>query len=680
MKNSHYQKKTMTPSKYDFDMALEEILNEVRGYYPNFGKKEEKTINDAFAYGRRFFHGHERKNGDPYFSHATETAKILLAIKPDIDTIVACFLYNVIRYSTDPVEEIEKKFGEDVRFLCECMKEISQMQFLKENHHEQQFENIQKLLIVISQDIRVLFLKLSARIHNLQTLSCLPKDAQEALANEACEIFAPVANRLGLYEFKVAIEDLCFAQLQPKIFKTLKDEIEAIKKEQKNTWKQAEKEIIAILQKAGINVASVGGRQKHFYSVYKKMKRKNFTSCSEVYDLFGLRILVTSTDDCYRALGALHAHWKPMPNRFKDYISVPKPNGYRSLHTTILGLADNKFPTEIQIRTVKMDSDAERGPASHWAYKKTGHSSFDKNYLQRMQWLPKESEKTTNTRNEVFQEMTESILSDNIYVFTPKGDVETLPTGSTPVDFAYSVHSSIGDSCVGARINGAIKPLDYKLKSREIIEILTKKGRLPNPAWLDFVKSSKAKERIRAFVNKQQETPDEEKNKEKTTPEKSRETISIRKSVKRTTRPSQILIGGEHDIPFRLPNCCTPKAGQSVIAYKSRGLFFTIHRTNCPQLKRLSPNRFLEAHFITPKKLEIRAIERMGLSRDYTTTIANHGLSINHISTRHTIEKHNQNRRVSTWNFLVEVRTTEELQKLIKDLRKIPNVLSVKEV
>jgi GTP diphosphokinase / guanosine-3',5'-bis(diphosphate) 3'-diphosphatase len=669
----------MTPLRYDFDIALEEILNDVRGYYPKFGKKEEKLICDSFTYGRRFFHGHKRKNGDPYFAHATETAKILLAIKPDIDTIMACFLYNVIRYSAEPIEEIEQKFEKDVRFICECMKEISQMQLLKENHHERQFKNIQKLLIVISRDIRVLFLKLAARIHNLQTLDCLPKAAQESLANEACEIFAPVANQLGLYEFKVAIEDLCFKQLHPQIYKTLQEEIAEIKREQKASWKQAEKEIIETLEAAQIKVVKVMGRQKHFYSVYKKMKRKNFTSCSEVYDLFGLRVLVKSGDDCYRSLGALHARWNPMPHRFKDYISVPKPNGYQSLHTTLLGLANNKFPTEIQIRTPKMDSDAERGPACHWAYKKAGHSSFDENYLRRMQWLPKEAEKGESSRNERFQEMSESILADRIYVFTPRGDVETLPAGSTPVDFAYAVHSNIGDSCVGARVNGVIKPLDYKLQSREIVEILTKKGRQPNPAWLDFVQSVKAKERIRSFVNNKRKEETNEKDSAKTTSSKVREKISIQKSSKRIEQPTRILIGGERNIPFKIPVCCKPKAGQSVIAYKSRGLFFTIHKENCAQLKRLSPDRFLEAHFVTPKKLEIQAIERIGLSRDYMTTIANHGLNVDQLSTRHTIDKQNKNHRISNWNFTIEVRSDVELQKLIKDLQEVPNVLKVKE-
>ena len=667
----------MTPAKYDFDMALEEILTEVRGYYPKFGKKEEKLICDSFAYGRRFFHGHKRKNGDPYFSHATETTKILLAIKPDIDTIIASFLYNVIRYSTEPIDEIEEKFGKDVRYLCECMKEISQMQLLKENHHERQFENIQKLLIVISRDIRVLFLKISARIHNLKTLSCLPKDVREALAYEAREIFAPVANRFGLYEFKVAIEDLCFEQLQPEIFKTLKREIEEIKKEQKASWRQAEKEIIKTLEGANIKVVKVVGRQKHFYSVYKKMKRKNFTSCSEVYDLFGLRVLVPRADDCYRALGALHARWNPMPNRFKDYISVAKPNGYQSLHTTLLGLANTKFPTEIQIRTPKMDSDAERGPASHWAYKKAGHSSFDKNFLERMRWLPNESTKETGSRNEVFQELSENILSHRIYVFTPKGDVETLPAGATPLDFAYAVHSSVGDSCVGARVNGVIKPLDYELKSREIVEILTKKGRQPNPAWLDFVRSAKAKERIKSFINKKRETTASEKGEGKVVPEKSRETISIRKSVERTKPKIQILIGGERNIPFKIPSCCNPLPGQSLVAYKSRGLFFTIHKANCSQLKRLNPERFFESHFITSLKLEIKALDRFGFSRDCTALIAEHGLNIGELSSRYSINKENQ--KIVTWNLSVEVRSQNEFQKLIQDLHKIPNVLSIKE-
>jgi len=665
----------MTPSAYDFKKAITDIIDAVGKYYPDFGEKEENRIREAFAYGRKYFKGHCRKNGDPYFSHATETTKILLAIEPDIDTIIACFLYNILRDSLQKSDEIEQKFGKDVLYICKCMKDISQMQLLKENHHERQFENIQKLLIVISRDIRVLFLKLAARIHNLQTIGCLPKKIQEAMANEACEIFAPVAGRLGLYEFKAQLEDLCFEQLYPQYFKTLKREITDIRKEQRRSWEQAERELFEILKTSDVKVIKVLGRQKHYYSIYKKMKRKNFTSCSEVYDLFGFRILVPKVEDCYQALGVLHAKWSPLSERFKDYISVPKPNGYQSLHTTILGLANNKFPMEIQIRTPKMDSDAERGPASHWAYKKAGHSSFDKNYLQRMQWLPN-TEENTNSRDAMFQEISESMLSDRIYVFTPKGDVETLVAGSTPVDFAYAVHSSVGDSCVGARINGTIKPLYYQLKSREIVEILTKKGRQPNPAWLDFVKSSKAKERIRTFVNKHREAMLTAKD-EKSIPERTPKPIPMKKSVRRVGQPQEIIIGEERNMPFRIPSCCKPRPGQSVVAYKSRGLFFTIHKTNCAQCKRLDPDRFFEAYFVMTKKIELKGVDSVGFSRDCTAVIASHGLNIGDLSSRNSIDK--ENRKIVTWKCSLEIRSTEEFQKAMQDLQKVRNVLSVKE-
>jgi (p)ppGpp synthase/HD superfamily hydrolase len=277
----------------------------------------------------------------------------------------------------------------------------------------------------------------------------------------------------------------------------------------------------------------------------------------------------------------------------------------------------------------------------------------------------------------MFQEISESMLSDRIYVFTPKGDVETLVAGSTPVDFAYSVHSSVGDSCVGARVNGTIKPLDYQLKSREIVEILTKKGRTPNPAWLDFVKSSKAKERIKTFVNKHRETLIIGKGDDKTVPERTPKPIAVKKSVRRVGQPQQILIGGERNIPFRIPSCCKPRPGQSVVAYKSRGLFFTIHKPNCPQCKRLDPDRFFEAYFITTKKIEMSAIDRFGFSRDCTAVIASHGLNIGELTSRHSIDK--ENRKIVTWKCSLEVRSTEEFQKAMKDLQNVKNMLSVKE-
>lgn len=672
----------MPSPKYDFSSALLEIQERIQEYYPDFGTAQKKLLEEAFEFGLKSHHEQWRESGHPYFSHEVEATKILLSIKPDMETILACLLHDVIEDTPITAEEVEQKFGKKIRFLCEGVAKVSRVQ-LKEHERPSRAESIQKLFIAVAQDIRVIFVKLADRIHNLKTLEHVPAEKRERIAQESLQIYAPVADKLGLFEFKTQIEDLCFQHLHPTFFRQLHREIEDVKKQKRGFLERSRKEILTAFKKEQLQILEISGRQKSISSVYSKMKRKSFSSVTELYDLFGFRIIVRTKEDCYRALGILHTYWKPMPNRFKDYISVPKPNGYQSLHTTLLGLSGSKFPTEIQIRTLQMHQDAEFGPASHWAYKKTRHSHFDKDYLRRMSWFPQNIPQEIQTSPEkFFEEISQNILADRIFVFTPKGDIETLPEGSTPVDFAYTIHSDVGNTCVGAKVNGMIKPLDFKLKNGDIVEILTREGRTPNSAWLDFVQSSHARTHIRSFLNKQDETrtPSKSSQKELLSEKKPAPVKTPRKFVEKERHIGElnIVIGGEREMPFRLASCCKPKLGQNIVAFKSRSPHFTIHRANCRQVDRLDPERILEAYFLVEQFFEIKAYDRIGLTRDYATIIANHGLNIGELSSYYSYDQ--EGHRIVTWKFTLESVSTEEIRNLLRDLEKINKVIYAKQL
>ncbi|MCF7830732.1 RelA/SpoT family protein [Candidatus Gracilibacteria bacterium] len=673
----------MNPQNYNFSKELENLIKSIQAYHPNFRKKEEEELRVVYEFGKKSHQGQKRASGEHFFSHGVEATKILLSILPDLETIYACLLHDVIEQTDVTAEELEEKFGPKVRFLCEGVKKISQVKLLKKHDSSQHFENIQKLFVAVSQDIRVIFVKLADRIHNLRTIQYLPKEKGDRIALESQNIYAPVAAKLGLFRFKNEIEDLCLKQLQPSIFKQLQQEITNLKKEKLESIEKSKQAILDVFAKSKLKIVEIHGRQKNIASVYSKMKQKNLTSVSEIYDLLGFRVIVENNEDCYQALGILHSAWNPIPNRFKDYIAIAKSNGYRSLHTTLLGVGGNEIPTEIQIRTVEMNIDAKFGPASHWAYKKTGHSHFDPDYIKRMSWFPQElmlQEKSSPEK--FFEEISTSVFADRIYALTPKGDIENLPLGSTPVDFAYAIHSNVGNNCIGAKVNGVIKPLDYQIKNGEIIEILTKKGRKPNPAWLNFVKSPSARNHIKLEINKdrinQTEAPTEiTKSSLLAEARKKRVHGSLHQNQK--DHGLNIIIGGERNIPYRLANCCKPRHGQSIVGYKSRGLVFTIHREQCKHLNRLNPARFLEASFFAENVIEIHAFDRIGLSRDYTTIVANHGLNfIREFGLKHYYDKNN--RRLVTWKFVVESNSPSELNRLLEALEKINNVFSVKHI
>ncbi len=662
----------------DLASDLQEILAKIRGYYPDLSKKKEKIIEKAFWYAEEAHREQKRYSGEPYMIHPIAATKILLSINPDIETVAACLMHDVIEDTPITADDIEREFGKDIRFLCEGVEKVAKVRVQKEAY-QQKFENFQKLFIAMGKDIRVIFIKLADRIHNLKTLHHVRREKQERIARESLEVYAPVASRLGLFEFKKEIETECFRVLHPVEFERITREIAETRKIREKFIKQARKDILKIAQKEGFldEIVELSGREKTIYSVYKKMKRKKLNHVDEVFDLLGLRMIVRTKADCYRALGLFHSHWRPIPGRFKDYISVPKANGYQSLHTTVLGLGQSKLPIEIQIRTEKMHLDAEKGPAAHWAYKKLGHSSFNEEYIKKTSWIPhKISYHEPASAEDFFAEVSQSILEQKVHVFTPQGDVKFLPKNATPVDFAYSIHSDIGDSCVGAIVNGSIKPLNHPLKNGDVVKIITKKGKLPNPLWLKFVKSASARDKIQNKLRKagvpipqKLENPAKKSLKTKPHPQ-------IPRKIKKIEAKPELVIGSTTGLPYKFATCCEPGMGKNLIAYKSRSPKFTIHEADCEELANLDPERFFEAVYQKLAKISVVTnTRRVGILRDCTIEIADLGINIKNVKyDSKPLEK------TATLVFELMINSESELSVLIQKLEKIRGISEVRQL
>lgn len=665
----------MTVAEYDFEQALEDIISRIKEYYPDILMREEKLLRDAYDFAMKAHGGQLRFSGEPYFMHPVEATKILLSINPDVETVAACLLHDVIEDTPVTAEQVGELFGEKIQFLCEGVAKVAKVKLAKADWQSQKFENFQKLFIAMAQDIRVIFVKLADRIHNLRTLEHVRPDKQLRIARESRDVYAEVANQLGLFNFKSEIEDLCFAIIEPKDYARIFSEVAETKKVRRKYIEQARREILKAARLEGFseNLLQVIGREKNLYSVYKKMNRKGLAYVDDVFDILGLRMVVKSKEDCYRALGIVHGRWRPIPGRFKDYISVPKHNGYRSLHTTVLGLGQAKIPTEIQIRTEQMHIDGEYGPAAHWAYKKTGSSDFDAEYLERTAWLPRDlQEHKPLAPEQFFEEVSRSIFSDRVYVFTPKGDLKFLSRGATPVDFAYAIHTEVGDTCVGAMINGVIRPLDTALQNGDVVQILTKVGRPPNAQWLNFVRSSSARHKIMAALRRAGEP-------EIPTPPQMRPAggVSARAERKKVLNNKvaqakpEMIIGGETNLAYRFATCCDSEHSRHLVAYKSRGLQFVVHDAKCQELVYLEPERMFDAHFLIVKKMHVLLQTRVGLLHDCTAVFATCGMDV--IAMRTQVGREGR----TVWDLEIGGKSEHVFDEMLEKLSRVPGVLEV---
>lgn len=461
---------------------------------------EGKMIHAAFLFAKDAHGNQARNSGEPYITHPVAVAYILAQMRMDPATIIAALLHDVIEDTAVKHAEIIEKFGKEVADLVDGVTKLKQIHF--ENYAQAQAENFRKMVMAMASDIRVILVKLADRLHNMRTLYGLPPEKRRRIALETLEIFAPIANRLGMHTFRVELEDLGFATLYPLRYKILKDAVSKARGNRKEVMEMINQQIMTALKKANIPSPTLSSRGKHLYSIYNKMRERHL-SFSEIMDVYGFRIIVDKVDACYRVLGVLHNLFKPITQRFKDYIAIPKANGYQSLHTTLFG--PYGVPIEIQIRTEEMHKMAENGIAAHWLYK-TGKKVINQVQSRAKEWLKSILEMDQSSKNslEFIENVKIDLFPDEVYVFTPKGQIIELPAGATPVDFAYAIHSDIGNTCVAARLDKRLSPLSTALNSGQQVEVITAPGARPNAAWLNFVVTGKARSKIKHYLKKQQ--------------------------------------------------------------------------------------------------------------------------------------------------------------------------------
>ncbi len=465
-------------------------------------KTNSPLIQKAYDFAQKAHEGEKRMNGEPYITHPLAVARSVSEWNLDEASVAAALLHDVVEDTTVTIDEIKKNFGEEIAFLVQGLTKLENLQYPQ----NQDAENMRRFIIAFSEDLRVLIVKLADRLHNMQTLEFLLPERQKIFALETSEIYAPLAYRLGMQKLSGELEDLAFPYIHPEEYQWLLKEVKDTFEERQKYVKKVVPIIEKTLEEKNIHPLHIDARAKRYYSLYKKLLRHNM-NLSEIYDLVALRIIVGTVEECYATLGVIHSLWPPMTGRFKDYIARPKPNGYRSLHTTVFCL-DNKI-LEVQIKTQEMHEENELGIAAHWAYEQEKKSTKSvagwrgvKNKKE-LTWVKQLQnwQKAFPNQKEFLNSVKVDFFKDRIFVFTPHNDVIDLPAGSTPVDFAYRIHSQIGDTCVGARVNGKITPLDYELKSGDVVEIVTQKGKKPSEGWLRFVKTSEAKKKVKSAIN-----------------------------------------------------------------------------------------------------------------------------------------------------------------------------------
>lgn len=477
--------------------TFEELRDEVNQYLSH---DQVEVIKQAYHFAKQAHGKQSRYTGEPYITHPTAVAVMLAQMRMDPPTILSALLHDVVEDTPIKTADIEAKFGEEVAKLVEGVTKLTQIHF--DNHAQARAENFRKMVMAMTSDIRVILIKLSDRLHNMRTLHTLPAPKRKRIALETLEIFAPIANRLGMHAYRLELEDLGFASLYPMRYAILKNAVDKAHGNRQEIMDLIDQQIRDSLKKANIPSPTVAGREKHLYSIYKKMAEKHI-SFSEIMDVYGFRIVVDKVDTCYRALGVLHSLFKPIIQRFKDYIAIPKANGYQSLHTTLFG--PYGVPIEVQIRTEEMHKMAENGIAAHWIYK-TEKIKFHHAQTRAREWLKGilEMDKSSRDSVEFIEDLKTELFPDEVYVFTPKGQIIELPAGATPVDYAYAIHSDVGNTCVAVKLDKKLSPLSTPLVSGQAVEIITAPGARPNTAWLNFVVTGKARNKIKHYLKKQQ--------------------------------------------------------------------------------------------------------------------------------------------------------------------------------
>src|SRR4030066_103256 len=612
-------------------ITIEDLIRKVLSYNPGAGVG---VLRRAYHFSSEAHSSQKRVGGTPYIGHPVAVASTLADMKMDVATIAAGLLHDTIEDTVTTIKDIKGLFGEEIAFLVEALTKLSKMEFMTKE--EAQAENFRKMLLAMSEDVRVILIKFADRLHNIRTLQHLPENKQQRIASETLDIYAPIANRLGIGWLKIELEDSSFKIIMPDLYDELVRKVAKRREEQEGYLKEVTEIVNSKLKEEGIPRA-VSWRIKHYYGIYQKMQKQKITF-EEVHDVLGLRIITDTKANCYAILGLIHSLWTPIPGRFKDYIGVPKSNMYQSLHTTVIGPKGERV--EFQIRTTEMNMLAEHGVASHWRYKEKGEVDEKSNrYISWLRDLIKAQRELSDAKD-FLEAVKGEVVPEVIYIFTPKGEIKEMPLGSTPVDFAYSVHTQVGHRCIGAKVNDRIVPLKYTLKSGDTVEITTSQTHGPSRDWLKFVVTQRAKSRIKQWIKTEERKQSEQlglkllegelkrhdfshsilKSEQmqevllffnspsveelcvsvgfgrlsahqvvnKLMPEKPTEEVRVAKPAKPPKEQKGITIKGVDNVLYRTAKCCFPVPGDKLVGFVTRGRGATIHRVDCSNLEQLA--------------------------------------------------------------------------------------------
>jgi guanosine-3',5'-bis(diphosphate) 3'-pyrophosphohydrolase len=718
-------------------VRIEAILDRIHEYNP---QADVDPVMRAYVYAAKAHKGQERISGEPYLSHPLEVAGILTEIRMDTWTIAAGLLHDVVEDTRATLPELQERFGGEIAAIVDGVTKLSRIPF--STREEAQAENIRKMVLAMSKDIRVILVKLADRLHNMRTLDPLPEVRRRLIAQETLDIYAPLAHRLGIYWIKAELEDLALRHLDPEAYQELTDRIAKKRKERAGDID----EVIHVLEKKLVEVnitAHITGRPKHFYSIYKKMReqKKEF---DEIYDLTAVRVITDSLKDCYGTLGIIHTMWKPISQRFKDFIAVPKSNGYQSLHTTVIG--PNGDPVEIQIRTWEMHRVAEEGIAAHWKYKegKSGIDPTDQSFVWLRQLL--EWQRELKDSKEFLDTVRVDLFPDEVYVFTPKGDVRPFPKGATPIDFAFAIHTDVGLHCVGAKVNGRLVPLRTELQNGDIVEILTSPSHAPSKDWLKVVKTPRARSKVRQWIKNEERTrsvalgrdmlekeirrlgkaPSQLLKPEvlvsaleryglgnedelfavigygKVSPRQAvtrllppeelqalteAEEAKEKKAERKPTRPKPVEEGvsirGIDDILVHFAKCCSPVPGDDIIGFITRGRGVSVHTLDCPNAVSLiaDPERQIAVHWDGHRKSSHQVRIRVEIGKDRPGILAEISTAISDTNTNIAhAEIRVTEERTGVNTFTLEVSDLKQLQAAMQAIKKVDGVVGVERV
>ena len=736
------------------DMVFEKLVEQLP---ENYNLADRELIQRAYSFAEEAHRGQKRAAGEPYITHCVAVASILADLRVPPEVVAAGLLHDTVEDTKTSLDKIQRDFGETIAILVDGVTKLTKLPRVSRGDQQAEesrsggngkeskqkgekpaplgrredlvSETLRKTFLAMGDDVRVVLIKLADRLHNMRTLGSIPETKRKRIARQTLDIFAPLANRLGIWQIKWELEDLAFRHVNPEKYKEIAEQLSERRPDREAQIETIKTKLLTLLKENNINTVEISGRPKHIYSIYTKMAKKG-KPFDLVRDVRAVRILVPDVPSCYAALGVIHTHWRPIPGEFDDYIAAPKDNFYQSLHTAVI--YDDRRPLEVQIRTVEMNQSAEYGIAAHWRYKE-GTKPGDKSYEQRIKWLRNMMEwrSDVNDAQEFVESMQTDVFQDRVYIFTPRGDIIDLPAGSTSIDFAYHVHTDIGHRCRGARINGKLVPLYQELKTGDQVEILTAKRGGPSRDWLNpnlgLVKTQRARSKIRLWFKKQEDeqnlaqgrsaleremqrlgiteinfekmgrdlgfkVPDEmfialgtgdlsvsKVIKQFSQSEENTDILTVGAPASETAVTDVIEVVGLKGMYSNMARCCNPMAGDQIVGYITRGRGATIHRQDCPNILRLKDKeRLLQVGWghverTFPIPVKIKAYDRQGLMNDISGLLDNEGINIVDVGV-------NVNRSLADLRLVVEVRDLEQLSRILTRIENLPNVLEAQRI